>query len=216
MWNVLIIIFSYQLILYDEKYYLLPNKQFGGSPGCTTTDAMHLLTYKIKGAWRKGSVASVLFLDIEGAFPNAVPSKLIHNLRKRRVPNKLIKFITGMLEGHETTLRFNDYASDPQPIDNGIGHGDPLSMAPYQLYNTDLLDIPQGENESAIAYVDDALLLAIANSFKEAHRHLAQMMSKEGGVVDWSKTHNSPLKYSKLTLIDFAHQNNAKPRPQLM
>ncbi len=72
-----------QLTFYAEKYHLLPDHHFGGRPGCTMTDAMHLLTYKIKSAWRKGLIASVLFLDIEGAFPNAVPSKLIHNLRKR-------------------------------------------------------------------------------------------------------------------------------------
>jgi len=43
---------------------------------------MHLLTNKVKVAWRIGKVTSVLFLDIEGAFPNANPERLVHNLRK--------------------------------------------------------------------------------------------------------------------------------------
>jgi hypothetical protein len=34
-----------------EKYNLLPTSQFGGHPGCNTTDAMHLIVHKIKGAW---------------------------------------------------------------------------------------------------------------------------------------------------------------------
>ena len=46
-------------------------------------DAMHLLTYKIKQAWWTGMVTAVLFLDIEGTFPNVVPVKLVENLRKR-------------------------------------------------------------------------------------------------------------------------------------
>src|SRR5216684_5544312 len=215
MWKVLTAILADQLTFYAEKYRSLPDHHFGGCPGCTMTDAMHLLTYKIKSTWRKGLVASVLFLDIEGAFPNAVPSKLIHNLRKRRVPDKLIKFVAGMLNGCETTLKFDDFASDPLAIDNGIGQGDPLSMALYQFYNADILDIPQSKTESAIAYVDDALLLAIASNFVEAHRQLAQMVTREGGVANWSKTHNSPLEYNKLALIDFAHQNNTKPQPAL-
>jgi hypothetical protein len=37
--------------------------------------------YRIKNAWRKKKVASVLFLDIKGAFPNAVPEKLVQNMR---------------------------------------------------------------------------------------------------------------------------------------
>ena len=47
------------------------------------TDAIHYLTHKIKSAWRKDKVASVLFLDVEDAFPNAVTRKLMHNLKKR-------------------------------------------------------------------------------------------------------------------------------------
>ena len=215
LWKVLTAILAEQLTFFTEKHQLLPAHHFGGRPGRTTTNAMHLLTYKIKSAWRKSQVAAVLFLDVEGAFPNAVPSKLIHNLKKRRVPRKLINFATGLLEGRITTLKFDDHTSAPIPIDNGIGQGDPMLMALYQFYNADILDIPSAKNESAIAYVDDALLIATADNFEEAHRILANMMTRQNGVSDWSTSHNSPLEYSKLALIDFAHQSSTKTRPQL-
>ena len=215
LWKVLTAILAEQLTFFAEKYQLLPNHHFGGRPGHTTTDAMHLLTHRIKSAWRKGQVAAVLFLDIEGAFPNAVLSKLEHNLKKRRVPKKLINFATGMLEGHVTMLKFDDYTSAPIPIDNGIGQGDPMSMALYQFYNADLLDIPNAKHESAIAYVDDALLIATADTFEAAHQVITSMITRQNGVIEWSTSYNSPLEYSKLALIDFAHQNNRKIRPQL-
>ena len=47
MWKVLMAILADQLTFYAEKYHLLPDHHFGGCLGCTTTDAMHLLTYKI-------------------------------------------------------------------------------------------------------------------------------------------------------------------------
>jgi len=75
-------IIAEQLTYVTEKYQLLPDNHFGGRPGCTTMDAMHLLMHKIKASWRAGKVTSVLFLDIEGAFPNVVPSRLVHNLQK--------------------------------------------------------------------------------------------------------------------------------------
>ncbi len=53
-------------------------------------DAMHLLVHKIKGAWRRHKVAAMLFLDVEGAFPNAVTARLLHNMRMRRVPVKYV------------------------------------------------------------------------------------------------------------------------------
>ena len=66
-----------------ESHGLLPSTRFGGHPGRSTTDSLHLLEAMVKHAWRQGKVASVLFLDIEGAFPNAVTDRLIHNMKTR-------------------------------------------------------------------------------------------------------------------------------------
>jgi hypothetical protein len=215
MWKVMTAIVADQITFITEKHQLLPSHHFGGRPGRTTTDAMHLLTLRIKSAWRAGKVAAVLFLDIEGAFPNAVPERLVHNLRKRKVPEKYAKFVSNMLQDRVTTLRFDGYTSPPIQIDNGIGQGDPLSMVMYQYYNADLLDIPIDKDEDAMAYVDDSLMIAIAENFEEAHVKLADMMGRAGGVAEWSSTHNSPLEYSKLALIDFAHSQSPKSRPLL-
>src|SRR5712671_6828585 len=70
MWKVITALVAEQLMHVSEKYNLLPANHFGGRPGCTTTDAMHLLLSNIKSLWRGRMVTSVLFLDIEGAFPN--------------------------------------------------------------------------------------------------------------------------------------------------
>src|SRR6266404_2197858 len=95
--KVLTSIITEQLTFYTEKYHLLPQHHYGGRPGHTTTDAMHALIYKIKDAWHKGNVVSVLFLDIEGAFPNAVNERLALNMKKRHVPTKLVQFTTNLL-----------------------------------------------------------------------------------------------------------------------
>jgi len=91
-----------------------------------TTDAVHTLVDKIKSAWRRGKVVSVLFLDVKGAFPNAVTDRLIHNLRKRRIPKAYVQFVKQLLTGRWTQLKFDDYLSDVIQISNGIGQGDPV------------------------------------------------------------------------------------------
>jgi hypothetical protein len=163
-----------------EKHQLLPCNHFRGRPGCTTADALHLLTHKIEETWCAGKVAAVLFLDIEGAFPNAVPSRLVHNLRMWRIPGKYVAFIEKMLDGRSTLLKFDSHASEPIALDNSIGQGDPLSMVLYQFYNANLLDILKGKNEDALAYVDDTIMVATTATFTEAHVSLASMMSREG------------------------------------
>ena len=97
---------------------------------------------------------SVLFLDIEGAFLNAVNEKLITNLTKKQVPAEIVQFIKNMLKDRKTCLKFDDHKSKSIDIDNGIRQGDPLLMVLYQYYNTDLLDMPKSNSELAAAYVD--------------------------------------------------------------
>jgi Reverse transcriptase (RNA-dependent DNA polymerase) len=99
MWKVLMAIITKQLTYTAEKYQLLLANHFSRRPGHTTTDAMHLLAHTIKASWRKRKVTSVLFLDIKGTFPNAVPSRLVHNMCKCGVPRKIISFIHSMLQG---------------------------------------------------------------------------------------------------------------------
>ena len=216
MSKVLTAIMADTMAFYTEAHQLLPAHHFGGHPGRTTTDAVHLLVHKIKDSWRKKQVTAVLFLDIEGAFPNAVTSKLIHSMRKRKLPVALISFAELMLKERSTVLRFDDHTSEIIPLDNGIGQGDPLSMALYQYYNADILEIPCRPQESAEAYVDDAILTATAKTFEEAHEILVDMMTREKGMIEWSQLHNSSIEYSKLALIDFAHQGVKKLRPPLV
>ena len=50
MWKVLAAVIADQLTYITEKHQLLPSLPFGGRPGRTTTDAILLVTHKIKNA----------------------------------------------------------------------------------------------------------------------------------------------------------------------
>jgi hypothetical protein len=156
---------------YLERHQLLPATHFGGRPGRSTTDSLHLLEETIKNAWRTKKVASVLFLDIEGAFHNAVTDRLLHNMKNRRLPAAMIDFTEQVLTGRQTRLIFDDFKSDWFPVTNGIGQGDPLSMILYIIYNADLIDVAKGrgKQESTLAFIDATAFTAIGSSFNETH-----------------------------------------------
>ena len=197
-----------------ETHNLLPATHFGGRPGRTTEDSLHLLESTIRHAWRQGKVVSALFLDIEGAFPNAVTDRLLHNMKKRRLPLAIVSFVERMIRGRRTQLRFDDYISDWFEIRNGIGQGDPLSMLLYIIYDSDLIDISKGKGELTLAFVDDTVFIAIADSFTETHNILKDMLERPGGGLEWSKDHNSRFEASKFGLLDFT-LSKTKQRPQM-
>ena len=193
-----------------ETEGLLPKTHFGGRPRRATTDSLFLLTQTIRDAWRKGKIVSALFLDTAGAFPNAVPERLCHNMRARGVPEGYVQFVENMLTGRRTQLRLDDHESALFDIDNGISQGDPLSMILYLFYNAQMLEVADGEGEAALGFVDDLALIAIADTFEEAHAKLKRMMERRGGGCDWADEHNSPWEFDKTKVLDFA--NAAKRR----
>ena len=195
-----------------EAYQLIPKTHFGGRPGRTMTDAIHYLVHKIKTAWRNDQVASVLFLDVEGAFQNAVTSRLLHNLKKRQILAILIRFVECLLTNRKTRIKFDDHLSDYYNITNGIGQGDPLSMLLYIIYNADLLEITDNEiNEDVLGYMDNIALITIGNNFKETTHQLKQLMMKEDGGIQWSKEHNSRFEVTKSAIIHFTRKTSLDP-----
>jgi hypothetical protein len=75
-----------------EAHHVLPNAHIGGRKLRSTEHALHLIIEKIYKAWNtgRGKVASLLLLDVSGAFDNVSHERLIHNLRTRRVDEKLV------------------------------------------------------------------------------------------------------------------------------
>jgi Reverse transcriptase (RNA-dependent DNA polymerase) len=80
MGKVLTAIVAEDISYLVESNSLLPKSHYGGRPGRMTTGAVHALVDKVKSAWRRGKVVSILFLDVEAAFPNAATDRLLHNL----------------------------------------------------------------------------------------------------------------------------------------
>ena len=186
-----------------EKHSLLPPTQFGGRPGRNTTDAMLLVAHKVKEAWRRGKVATALFLDVQGTFPNMVKDQLIHNMRMRRVPECFIKVVTASLTGCTTRLKFDNYLSEALQLDNGTMQGNPSSMLYYSFYNMPLIKVALLEDELSPGFVDDSMMLAIGNTLMQCHAKLKDMMERPGGGFKWSFMHNSPFELSKTALMNF-------------
>src|SRR5882762_1979832 len=69
--KVLSSIISEDLVHLTETHNLLPANHFGGRPGRSTSDSL-MLTIHWAFEKRKGLVVSSLFLNISGAFPNAI------------------------------------------------------------------------------------------------------------------------------------------------
>jgi hypothetical protein len=148
---------TFQVATNAERYNMLPDNHYGGRAGRTGVDMVQGLVKKIKDAWRRGKVATLLLWDVKGVFPSAMISRVVHNMRMAGVPKGHTDWMEHRFEGRSTCLVFDDYISDSFPIDDGLDQGDPQSVICYEFYNTPLARI---HGDSGI-YIDDYHVLVL-------------------------------------------------------
>jgi len=192
-----------------ETHNLLPQQHFGGCPGRAGEDAMLILSEKLHHAWKEGDTYSVVFMDVAGAFNNVHHKRLLHNLRKRRVPEFIGEWIGSFLRSRQTQLRFNGVSSERVATDAGIPQGSPLSPILYLFYNADLLDIP-GTRQQSLGFIDDIAFGAQGSTDEENAEELKAMLDK---AERWREAHGARFEASKYVLIHFSRRIKAMETP---
>ena len=127
-----------------ETLNLLPENHYGGRRGRSTEMAIHAMLETIYAAWEKGMVASLLLMDVTGAYDHVSHDRLSssssHNLRKRRINVKYVTWILDCLRDRATTLTVGFYTRERAPTATGIPQGSPMSLVLYIFYNVDLVE----------------------------------------------------------------------------
>jgi hypothetical protein len=68
-----------------EQYRLLPNTHLGGRKAISTDHALQLIIQRVKEAWGRKRLVSMLLLDVSGAYDNVSHERLLYNMKKRRL-----------------------------------------------------------------------------------------------------------------------------------
>ena len=83
------------------KRFPLHDRQFAYKAGVSTEDALHTLVARLEEAVFNKKIAIVVFLDIEGAFNNALATSMTQGLRTHGVEDSIVRWISFMLN-HRT------------------------------------------------------------------------------------------------------------------
>jgi hypothetical protein len=105
-----------------ETYYVLLTAYLGGRKRRTTEHALYAATRKIQEAWNKkpSQVASLLLLDVSRAFDNVLHTRLLHNLQKRKIDKKTVKWIASFLNNRHTSINVDEFQSREYATNTGI------------------------------------------------------------------------------------------------
>ena len=182
-----------------ETHDLLPANHFGACPQRTTEDAMMVLTENIYRAWKQREIFTVAFMDMAGAFNNVHHSRLIHNIKQRRIPPQIAKLLQSFLTGRTTRLRFNGATSADINIEAGIPQGSPLSPILFMFYDAELLEISKPP-DLALGFIDD---IAYGISGQTAQNNVERLQVILSKSEEWKERHGAQFEPSKYMLMHF-------------
>jgi hypothetical protein len=187
-----------------EEHALLPDTQMGARALRSTDTALQLVTEKIHAVWGGNTkrVASLLSLDVAGAFDRVSHARLLHNLKKRKIPERIINWVQDFLSDRSTEIRVGEYTLPESKVFAGIPQGSPISPVLYLFYNADLLDACNDLRlrTSPIGFVDDINILTYSTSTEE---NCAKLEHIHNACETWARRHGSKFAPEKYELIHF-------------
>ena len=198
---------SRKLSYLAEHHDWLPASQMGARPGRSTETALELLTEQIHTVWSTGNdkVATLLSMDVARAFPTVNHARLIHNLRKKRVPDWIVKWVISFVDDRSSTLSFLGRTTEVLPIRTGLPQGSPMSPILYLFFNAGLLELIERSNvrATAIGFVDDINLLAFGRSTEE---NCATLERIHAACFKWASRHGTVFAPEKYELIHLSRR----------
>ena len=189
-----------------EEYQLISPQHYGGRPGRTREDAMIMLMERIMHAWKERVFYLVVFMDVTGAFNYIHHKRLLHKLKKRKVPGFIVRWVKDFLGNRSTRLKFNGVESEKIYTNVGVPQGSPISPILYMFYNADLLEIP-GDRSGVLSlgFIDDIAYGVQGETEEDNARELEGMLME---AERRREKHGARFEMSKYVLVYFS---KAKP-----
>jgi len=183
----------------SEDFGLLPDEQMGNRQSRSTESALYFLADQVHTAWAEGGIASLLALDISGAFDTVSHTRLLDVLRSKGFPGWLVRLIRSFLESRTTTLCFDDQETVARETPAGVPQGSPLSPILFILYTSSLYDaLRQVPGITTCGFADDTKILGFGRSTQET---TARLQQGHQVCIDWARRFGikfAPAKYKVL------------------
>ncbi len=187
-----------------KAYNLILNIQMKVCKHRSINMTLQLIIKKIHTVWSdtRRKVVSLLNLNEENAFNNMMHSRLLHDMKKRKVSRLLFKFMKNFLKDWHITITIDDYMMMKCNVNVDISQDSLLSLILYLFYNVNLLKACDNIKLKInfINFVNDINILTYEEFIKRNCRVLNEIYNK---CKQWSKTYDIKFSMIKHKLIHF-------------
>ncbi len=152
---------------------------------------LQLIIKKIYTVWNdtRRRVISLLSLNEKNAFNNVMHSRLLYNIKKRKVFKLLLKFVKNFLKDQRIMITIDNYMMMKCSMNIDILQDSSLSSILYLFYNANLLEACNNIKlkTNFINFVNDINILIYKEFIKCNCRVLSKIYDR---CEQWSKMHD--------------------------
>ncbi|ODM17233.1 hypothetical protein SI65_07632 [Aspergillus cristatus] len=115
------------------KYKVLHPQQFGALPCRSATNLVAALVHDIEEAWARGLAASMLTLDVKGAFDVVLQGRLIQRLCSQGWPPTVLCWASSFTQDQTAAIQLDGHQSPTFTVPAGLPQGSPVSPILFML-----------------------------------------------------------------------------------
>lgn len=183
----------------------LPRGQMGNRKNRSTELAIRVVIEAAQTAWDHGAVASLLQLDIKGAFDTVNHTRLLDTLRQKGFPPWVVRWIRSYLTGRQAQLSFDGREAEPVLLRAGVPQGSPLSPILFILYIATLYEALEAQHPHLliVGFADDTNLMAFGQTAKAC---CMQLQDAWATCTSWAKSRGMQFAPEKSELMHFSRE----------
>lgn len=189
---------------------VISRQQFGALQKRSATDLVGCLIHDIEVARSKGNLASLLTIDVKGAFDTVLSGRLIQRLQDQGWPMWLIKWTRSFVTNRAARIRLGEITTKEEPLMCGLPQGSPVSPILFMLYIQPILRL--GNPRHIYSYADDIAFLRTRKTLSETTSKLTKDLEL---VTVWGQNNAITFDHGKSELQHFTQAVKPKEYPEI-
>ncbi|KJZ69944.1 hypothetical protein HIM_10667 [Hirsutella minnesotensis 3608] len=186
---------------------VLHPQQIGALPKRSAVDLVAALVHDIEEAFARKQVATLVTLDIQGAFDTVLCNRLVLRLREQGWPSNLARWVGSFMQDRSARIRYQDIVTDSSPLQCGLPQGSPVSPILFLLYTEPIYRL--GNSKGRFGYADDTAILCVGDSLDET---LAEASHHVRELLSWGAANGISFDPDKTEVMHFLERSPRRPR----
>jgi len=170
-------------------------------------DLVASFTHDVEAAFAAGKEATMITMDVQGAFDALLTRRLLARMTKQGWPLPLLQLVKSFLSDRKVRVKLEKSTTEYHDVACGTPQGSPLSPVLYMLYLAELL---AQDPTLRFSYADDICLYRATKSLDD---NVSLLAADVRSIMAWGDDNKIAFAPEKLEMIHLTRKSRSYAPP---